>query len=445
VSVTFSYDTMAPGQLALIKGHKAAYLYYASYGGVSGPLWAVEGQICRFTTRSDWQFRRARCRQVTPETVVLQLDDNDIVVLAVGEIGRYEHHLDTWSGSHSAGICFEFDDSDIALLPPLVDDRVHRPSLSNTDSDRYRWLTRPEINPAQDRALGALIGLALGDALGTTLEFSPRDSRPMVTDLVGGGPFRLEPGQWTDDTSMALCLAESILEQPNVDPDDLMRRFGAWWKGGHNSATGRCFDIGHATSSALQRYLKTDDPLAGSTDPNSAGNGSLMRLSPVAIRWHRDPDQAREAAMLQSRTTHGAAQAVEVCALFTDILVEAISGMPKERVLRSRTWQDDPAVAAIAGGSWRDKDRDEISSSGYVVHTLEAALWSVARSASFEEALVTAVNLADDADTVGAVTGQLAGALWGLSSAPSSWLDRLQWRARLEWLATELFEMDERV
>ena len=132
------YDSIAQGQLALIKGHKAVYLCFASYGGGSGPVWAVEGQTCRFTTRSDWQYRRARCRQVTTEMVVLQLDDDDIVVLAVDEIGRYEHHLDTWSGSHSTDLCFEFDESDIALLPPVEDNRVRSLSLSHTDSDRYR-------------------------------------------------------------------------------------------------------------------------------------------------------------------------------------------------------------------------------------------------------------------------------------------------------------------
>ena len=295
-------------------------------------------------------------------------------------------------------------------------------------------------DPALDRAKGALIGLALGDALGTTLEFSGRDTLPRVTDLVGGGPFGLAPGQWTDDTSMALCLADSLLDRGGVDPRDLMERFCKWHKRGHNSVTGICFDIGETTKAALRSFRATGVPLSGSTDPDTAGNGSIMRLSPVAIRWWRDPAKAIDAARLQSRTTHGAVQAVEACALFAELLVEAIAGRPKESVLGSREWDGDPGIAKVAAGSWLTKERAAISSSGYVVHTLEAALWCVGRTDSVADALVLAANLGDDADTVGAVTGQLAGALWGVSGVPAAWLDRLSWRERMESLAEHLFQ-----
>ncbi len=293
---------------------------------------------------------------------------------------------------------------------------------------------------ALDRAKGALVGLALGDALGTTLEFAGRDTKTPVTDLVGGGPFGLAAGEWTDDTSMALCLAESLLERGLLDVQDLMERFLRWYEEGHNSVTGKCFDIGGATKAALDSFSETREPLSGSTDPQSAGNGSLMRLSPVAIRWWRDRSRARAAARLQSRTTHGAPQAVEACALYAELLVEAIAGTPKETVLRARIWSGDAQIAEVAAGSWREKERGDISSSGYVLHTLEAALWCVDRSESIEDALVLAANLADDADTVAAVTGQLAGALWGMSGAPPGWLDKLAWRERLEALAAGLFE-----
>lgn len=293
---------------------------------------------------------------------------------------------------------------------------------------------------ALDRAKGALVGLALGDALGTTLEFAGRDTRPPVTDLVGGGPFGLDPGEWTDDTSMALCLAESLLERGRLDVHDLMNRFVRWYKEGHNSVTGTCFDIGVTTERALRAFSETGEPMSGSTDPRSAGNGSLMRLSPVAIRWRRDRARATAAARLQSRTAHGAAQAVEACAFYVELLIEAIAGAPKETVLRAREWSGDAQIAGVAAGTWRTKARDAISSSGYVLHTLEAALWCVGRSESTEEALILAANLADDADTVAAVTGQLAGALWGMSDAPAGWLEKLAWRGRLEALATGLFE-----
>ncbi len=294
-----------------------------------------------------------------------------------------------------------------------------------------------------DRAKGALIGLALGDALGTTLEFERRDTQPEVTDIVGGGPFGLAAGEWTDDTSMALCLADSLLAAGGLDVRDLIERFCRWHEHGYNSATGECFDIGGATAAALSSFRATGEPLSGSTDPHSAGNGSLMRLSPVAIRWWRDPARAVEAARLQSRTTHGTPQAVEACALFAELLVEAIGGAPKETVLRTRDWRGDAAIAAVAAGSWRAKERDAISSSGYVLHTQEAALWCVGRSESIEEALILAANLAGDADTVAAVTGQLAGALWGMSGAPAAWLDKLAWRDRIESLAAALFKAAE--
>ena len=292
-----------------------------------------------------------------------------------------------------------------------------------------------DVAGAPDRAKGALVGLALGDALGTTLEFAGRDTKPPVTDLMGGGPFGLAAGEWTDDTSMALCLADSLLERGLLDVQDLMERFLRWWEEGHNSVTGECFDIGVTTAAALQSYRNTGEPLSGSTDPRSAGNGSLMRLSPVAIRWWHDRSRATAAARLQSRTTHGAAQAVEACALYAELLVEAIAGTPKETVLRAREWRGDAQIAEVAAGSWRARERNDISSSGYVLHTLEAALWCVDRSDSIEDALVLAANLADDADTVAAVTGQLAGALWGMSGAPAGWLEKLAWRERLEALA----------
>lgn len=227
-------------------------------------------------------------------------------------------------------------------------------------------------DPVADRAIGCLLGLAVGDALGTTLEFARRDAHPPLTDMVGGGRFRLQPGEWTDDTCMALCLADSIIARGGLDQRDLMQRFVRWWREGHNSHNGRCFDIGITTCQALHRFTETGDPVAGSTDPNAAGNGSIMRLAPVALRWANDPEQAVTA------------------------------------------------------------DRDDIRSSGYVVHTLEAALWCVDRAGDFSEAVLLAANLGDDADTVAAVTGQIAGALWGRHAIPTHWLDRLAWRQDIE-------------
>ncbi len=283
----------------------------------------------------------------------------------------------------------------------------------------------------RDRALGALLGLAVGDAVGTTLEFEPRPGKPVVEDMVGGGPFRLPPGGWTDDTSMALALADSLATCGTLDCRDLMDRFVRWWQEGENSHTGACFDIGLTIQQALSRYLETGDPLAGSTHPRSAGNGSLMRLAPVALRFWDDRAQLTQAASEQSRTTHGAEEAVDACRAFAELLADAIAGSPRPRVLAPRTFEGAKAIAEIMGGGWRGKKRDQIASTGYVVHTMEAAIWSVARTGDFRNAVLLAANLGDDADTVAAVAGQLAGALYGLSGIPAAWRERVLWRDRI--------------
>ena len=283
----------------------------------------------------------------------------------------------------------------------------------------------------RDRALGAFLGLAVGDAVGTTLEFRARDAQPRLEDMRGGGPFALPPGAWTDDTATALALAESLAATGTLDGRDLMDRFTRWWRKGEYSCTGACFDIGNTTRAALVRYAHTGEPFAGSADPRTAGNGSLMRLAPVAVRFWNDRKRLIDTAADQSRTTHGAEEAVDACRAFAELLADAIAGSPRDALLAPRPFEGAPAVAGIIAGGWRGRRREEIRSSGYVVHTLEAALWSVARTADYRNAVLLAANLADDADTVAAVTGQLAGALYGLSGIPERWLDRIAWKDRL--------------
>ncbi len=187
-----------------------------------------------------------------------------------------------------------------------------------------------------DRGIGCLVGLAVGDALGATLEFKARDEHPPVTDLVGGGTFNLKPGEWTDDTSMALCLADSLIESNGLNAKDLMERFIRWRDDGENSPTGYCIDVGGTITDAINRFLRTGNPESGPVHEYAAGNGSIMRLAPVALRWHNDPEAARRHARVQSRTTHGAPQAVEASALLADILVDAIKTGDKDYALRPR-------------------------------------------------------------------------------------------------------------
>jgi ADP-ribosyl-[dinitrogen reductase] hydrolase len=278
----------------------------------------------------------------------------------------------------------------------------------------------------------------VGDALGTTLEFSQRDAKPPLTRLIGGGPFGLSPGQWTDDTAMALALGDSLIERGALDEKDLMQRFVRWWREGTYSCTGHCFDIGTTTAAALGRFERSGDPIAGATDPMSAGNGSLMRLAPVAIRYWNDPAKLRDAAARQSRTTHAAPEAVDACVAYAEILARAIAGEPRAGVMARHRREWVGQIAPILAGSWRGRRRDQIRSSGYVAHSLEAALWSVGRTASFADAVLIAANLGDDADTVGAITGQLGGALYGMSAIPTAWRETLAWCQRIESMADRL-------
>jgi ADP-ribosyl-[dinitrogen reductase] hydrolase len=295
-------------------------------------------------------------------------------------------------------------------------------------------------DPNLARYRGALLGLAAGDALGTTLEFSIPGRFDPIDDMVGGGPFRLAPGQWTDDTSMALCLAESILEA-GWDPVDQLRRYVRWMKEGHLSSTGRCFDMGRTVLSALGRFERTGEPYCGSTHPNSAGNGSIMRLAPVALRFAHDRDEAIARAAESSRTTHAAATAVDACRYLAALIVGALEGLSKGELVEPDYFTPETLeIRAVAAGSFRVKEPPEIRGSGYVVESLEAALWAFHRSSSFEEGALLAVNLGSDADTTGAVFGQLAGAHYGEAGIPQRWRQRLALRETIESFADRLFD-----
>jgi len=296
-----------------------------------------------------------------------------------------------------------------------------------------------------ESARGCLAGLAIGDALGTTVEFSDPGTFPPVTDIVGGGPFRLKSGQWTDDTSMALCLAESLLECRRFDLHDQIERYIRWWRDGHLSSNGVCFDIGNTILAALRHFQMTGEAEAGSKDPYSAGNGSIMRLAPVPIYFH-DTEEAMRQSYNSSKTTHRAPACLDACLYLGGMLSGFLSGGTKEEILSDDlpehgSWSKRmlcPQIATIAAGSFKTKMPPEIAGTGYVVQSLEAALWAFYRSSSFEEGALLAVNLGDDADTTGAVYGQIAGAYYGLSGIPEKWLQKLAKRDLILDSATRL-------
>ncbi|MEZ5125119.1 MAG: ADP-ribosylglycohydrolase family protein [Thermoleophilia bacterium] len=290
-----------------------------------------------------------------------------------------------------------------------------------------------------DRYRGSLVGLACGDAVGTTVEFRPRGTFLPVEDMVGGGPFRLEAGQWTDDTSMALCLAESLIACGGFDAADQMSRYVNWWQRGHMSSTGECFDIGGTVAVALSRFLADGDPFAGSTDPWTAGNGSLMRLAPAVLYAHPDSQRVLMLSSESSRTTHAAPEALECCQLLGVATSRALSGAGIDEVLDLGDVPCSGAkVAAIARGEYLGKSREHIRGTGYCVACLEAALWCFAHTDSFAGAILAAANLGDDADTTAAVTGQIAGAFYGREGIPPEWCARV-------WIATEIEAMADRL
>jgi ADP-ribosylglycohydrolase len=298
------------------------------------------------------------------------------------------------------------------------------------------------VTTAHDRAVGALLGLACGDAVGTTLEFAPPGSFTPITDMVGGGPFRLPRGAWTDDTSMALCLAESLLDTGAMDQADQLRRYLLWWEDGYLSSTGRCFDIGTTTSHQLARFRDTGEPVDPDVDEESAANGSLMRLSPVAIRWHADSTEAAARAAESSRTTHPATRPVDACRALGAMTAALVAGADASEVLAGHFWRWGPLhpeVETVIRGSWREKEPPAIRGTGYCVDALEAALWAIGGAENFAGAVLRAANLGDDADTTAAIAGQLAGARWGASGIPERWRQDLVLVPRITELATGLY------
>ncbi|MFK8011230.1 MAG: ADP-ribosylglycohydrolase family protein [Marinicellaceae bacterium] len=292
-----------------------------------------------------------------------------------------------------------------------------------------------------ERFKGCLIGLVVGDAIGTTVEFEERGSFEPLTDMVGGGPFNLKAGQWTDDTSMALCLAHSLIHMKGFDATDQMNRYCNWYNYGYMSSTGECFDIGHTTLTALRKFLITKDPMAGSTHPRSAGNGGIMRLAPIPMFYASNISDLIFYAGESSKTTHAASEAVESAQLFATQIQAALMGQSKYEVLSDKRFQPaESKVIEIQNQCYINKTKDKIQGTGYVIDSLEAALWCFYHGTSFEETVLMAANLGDDADTTAAVAGQIAGAYYGYDSIPEKWLDKLAMKVDIFELANNLFE-----
>ncbi len=292
----------------------------------------------------------------------------------------------------------------------------------------------------RDRSIGSFIGAAVGDAVGATNEFKSAGTFTPITDMVGGGAHRLVPGQWTDDTSMALGLADSILN--GTGHKGAMENYLAWANGEKFSSDDQrgCFDIGITVSTALAKYRVMRNEFAGSTDPNSAGNGSLMRLAPVPVAYQNQPVEALMAACGESsKTTHGAKEAVDACAVWGAMIFAAFKGAKKEDISM--------AGALVCGPNTSQKIVELVNAikfdfknrpTGYVVDSFACALRCFANTTNFRDCILMAANLGGDADTIACIAGQLAGAYYGLSGIPAEWVAKLAKRE-------ELFDVAERL
>ena len=294
------------------------------------------------------------------------------------------------------------------------------------------------------RFRGCLLGLAVGDAVGSTVEFQKRGSFSPVNDMIGGGPHGLKPGQWTADTSMALCLAKSLVEQEGFDEVDQMDRYCRWRSEGYMTSTGECFDIGNTTNYALDCYQETSEAIAGPTDPDTAGNGSIMRLAPVPMFFYPEQSLVERFSVKSSLTTHGATECVDACRLLGVVILKALSGVTKDKVLSGGTHLkfNTEEIASIANENYRAKNESDIRGSGYVVESLEAALWCFATTKNFKAAILKSANLGEDADTTAAICGQVAGAHYGVYGIPHSWRELVAMRKDICELANQLHALN---
>lgn len=297
-----------------------------------------------------------------------------------------------------------------------------------------------------DRARGCAVGAAVGDALGMPLEFDPpRPESYMVREM---GVGRLPPGTFTDDTEMALALAESLLWACPLEPEDLARRFVAWHKAGP-------YDIGLHTRSVLSR-VATGTPwdlaveAQQAENPESAGNGSLMRAWPVALTYWDDLHELLSESRLQSRVTHPHPECEAACAFSNAALYYLLQGADKSEAVAEAVRASglpEELQATIEAAPLRS--RGQLANSGWVRHTLESAIWGLMTTDSFEEAVIQVVNLGRDADTAGAVVGALAGAAYGLDAIPDRWRQALrgQWPIREGplWRAQDLVRLADRL
>ena len=297
------------------------------------------------------------------------------------------------------------------------------------------------------RARGALMGLAVGDAVGTTNEFKVAGTFKPITDMVGGGPFLLKPGQWTDDTSMALCLADSLLAKGHYDSFDVMERYQRWFSKGYRSSTDRCFDIGGQVRAALFDFEHEQRVPVTAERSDRAGNGAIMRLAPVVIAGfeHREIREIVVTAGLSARETHYSVEAEAATEVFAALLVGALLGWAPEHIINVGWASTGPAfdemAARVISTDPDERASWESETSGYIVHGLRLAVHGLLDFPSFKDATLAIANMGGDSDTNAAIYGQLGGAYFGIEAIPASWRSTLHQGEEIDALARALVDL----
>jgi ADP-ribosylglycohydrolase len=302
------------------------------------------------------------------------------------------------------------------------------------------------MNETINKIKAVILGHAVADALGVPAEFSSRSklTKSPVTDMKGYGTYPVPAGSWSDDTSMSLA-ALDVIAGGKLDWDAVMSGFGEWYYNDKYTPTGILFDVGTTCSIAIDNYFKRHKSIGecGLSDARSNGNGSLMRIHPFSLMAYFDSGMRSDFdSMIEtaSALTHAHERSILACKIYTLILFALLDNPAKDSVYlalsaAAKSYKSSPEYATynrIFSPDFAKTPQEEIRSSGYVVDTLEAAIWCLLTTDSYRECVLQAVNLGDDTDTVAAIAGGLAGALYGYSSIPQKWLDTLIKREYIE-------------
>lgn len=290
--------------------------------------------------------------------------------------------------------------------------------------------------PLMNKWMGSIVGLAIGDQLGSLVEGKSRGSFERIIDMQ-------DDTFWTDDTSQALCIADSLITKKEFDINDQLDRFSEWLFEGYLSCKDWGYGCGPTARLAITNYKESGIP---KPVKDQATNGALMRLSPIPLFYSDNLMEAIAKSGDSSKSTHNNPICIDACRLYGSMIVKALQGKDKESILsyESKLWENnslDKLIDTIAKGSYAKKNLSEIRGTLNITESIEAALWVFHRSSSFGEGALMAVNLGDDADTTAAIFGQLGGAYYGYSDIPNSWKSKLKNRDLVEFIAKKLYEV----